>query len=92
MGLIKDLFYRGDYGLVLQKTYEQSQKLAPDDFAYVIGSLSFLGRIQEAEGLAKSSWNDLTDVQKSYAYFFLALARTRRSQYAPGQKVPATQP
>ncbi len=86
MGLIKELFYKGDYQQVLQKTYEDQSKIELELFSYIIGSLSFLGRIQEAEAFYSVHKLKLTPVQKSYSYFFLALAWTRRSQYVRAKK------
>ena len=86
MGLIKELFYRGEYQSVLQQTYENKRQIEPQLFSYVLGSLSFLGRVQEAEAFYRSRKSDLEDVLRSYAYFFLALAWTRRSQYAHAKK------
>ena len=86
MGLIKEQFYKGEYLLVLQKTYDDPSQIEIELFAYVIGSLSFLGRIQEAEALYIAHRTKLSEVQHSYAYFFLALAWTRRSQYERAKK------
>jgi hypothetical protein len=86
MGLIKDLFYKGEYQEVLGKTYENPDQLKTENFVYVIGSLSFLGRIQEAEALYSASRTRINDTQKAYVYFFLALTWTRRSQYKKAKK------
>lgn len=86
MGLIKELFYQGDYQQVLQRTFEDQNRIDLSLFSYIIGSLSFLGRIQEAESLYTVHKLKLTPVQKSYSYFFLALAWTRRSQYERAKK------
>lgn len=86
MGLIKGLFYKGEYHEVLEKTYEDPAQIKTEHFVYVIGSLSFLGRIQEAEALYSASRNRIDNTQKSYVYFFLALAWTRRSQYKKAKR------
>ncbi len=81
MGFIKELFYKGEYAEVLEKAFEVESRFELGLFSYILGSLSFLGRTQEAEALFQAHKTKLSDVQKSYAYFFLALAFTRRSQY-----------
>lgn len=86
MGLIKTLFYKGEYLEVLHKTYENQQVTALGFFPYVIGSLSFLGRAQEAEAFFRAYRTVLNSNQRSYAYFFLALAWTRRSQFQQAKK------
>lgn len=86
MGLIKALFYQGEYQEVLQKTYENQSLIALNLFPYVIGSLGFLGRAQEAEAFFRAHRTELNSTQRSYAYFFLALAWTRRSQYQQAKK------
>lgn len=99
MGLIKQLFYRGQYTEVLQKTFLQPpgavSDAAPDvssvsieegHIIYVVGSLSFLGRIREAEAVCRAQFKELSDLQKSYCYFFLGLGYTRRSQYDVAKK------
>ncbi len=86
MGLIKTLFYKGEYGEVLKSTYEGQAQIELELFSYVIGSLSFLGRTQEAEALYFAYQSKLNHTQVSYAYFFLALGLTRRSQYVKAKK------
>ncbi len=87
MGLVSELFYRGEYKQVLQKTFHENTR--PNDSSsliYTVGSLSFLGRIREAEALYRGQLNNLSDLQKSYCYFFLGLGHTRRSQYDQAKK------
>lgn len=86
MDSIKDLFYKGEYSKVLQETYITSAKSNLDYFSYVIGSLSFLGRLQEAESYYKNQESQLNHLQKSYSYFFLAIGFTRRSNYRKAKK------
>ena len=87
MGLIKQLFYRGQYPEVLQKAFSQaSVPIENDNIIYIVGSLSFLGRIREAEAVCRAQFKDLSDLQKSYCYFFLGLGYTRRSQYSEAKK------
>ncbi|MBC7741811.1 MAG: DeoR family transcriptional regulator [Bdellovibrionaceae bacterium] len=81
MGLIKQLFYQGDYAQVLAKAYDQTRKINKADMPYILGSLSFLGRTEECQALFDSQKKVLSDEQKSYGHFFLALGWTRRSHY-----------
>jgi DNA-binding winged helix-turn-helix (wHTH) protein len=82
MGLVKDLFEQGEYAQVLEKTYEDRKKVDPTLYSYIIGSLIFLGRTEEAQAYYQSLKKELTPLQRSYSYFFLAIGLTRRSQYA----------
>lgn len=86
MKSIKALFYRGEYEVVLDATYASTLAKNLEHFSYVVGSLSFLGRIIEAESYFLSHEKQLSDLQKSYTYFFLALGHTRRSQYAKAKQ------
>jgi DNA-binding winged helix-turn-helix (wHTH) protein len=86
MGLIKGLFYQGEYAQVLEKTYEDRKKIDPDNYSFIVGSLIFLGRTEEALAYYSSFKEKLTALQKSYTYFFLAIGLTRRSEYAKAKK------
>lgn len=86
MGLIRQEFELGEYAQVLEKTYEDQKKIDPDNYSFIIGSLVFLGRTSEAHAFYLSLRNVLTPVQRSYAYFFLAIGLTRRSQYQQAKK------
>lgn len=86
MGLVNELFYKGEYAQVLQKTYDSSVLSEPQHLGYVIGSLSFLGRVHEAEALYTAQRSQASDLNKVYSRFFLALGWTRRSQYEKAKK------
>ncbi len=86
MGLIKDNFYRGEYAQVLEKTYEDRKKIDPVNYSYIIGSLIFLGRLEEAISFYLIHKTEITETQKSYSYFFLAIGLTRQSQYTKAKK------
>lgn len=86
MGLVNELFYKGEYAQVLQKTYDSSVLSEPQHLGYVIGSLSFLGRVHEAEALYLAQRSQASDVNKVFSRFFLALGWTRRSQYERAKK------
>ena len=86
MGLVKQLFYQGNYSGVLEITLQGKDVIEGGDFSYAVGSLSFLGRIQEAEALFKANKDRIQRREKAYVYFFLALGWTRRSQYLKAKK------
>lgn len=86
MAFIDELFYQGKYAEVLKKTYEDQTKIDLNHTPYIIGSLSFLGRAEEAEAFFTAKEKLLQPVQSSYAHFFLSLAWTRRSQYKKARK------
>ena len=86
MGLIDQLFYQGKYAEVLEKTYEDQTKIDLAHTPFIIGSLSFLGRVEEAEAFFLAKEKLLNSVQKAYGHFFLSLAWTRRSQYKKARK------
>lgn len=81
MGIIKSHFYQGEYEKVLEKTYEDQNEIERQHLNFIVGSLSFLGRTKEAEAFYLSQKVNFTEIQKSYAYFFMAIGLTRRSQY-----------
>ena len=86
MGLVRSYFYQGEYLKVLENTYEEQNEIKHRHLDLIIGSLSFLGRTKEAEAFFVSQEKNLTDLQKSFAYFFLALGLTRRSQYIKAKR------
>lgn len=86
MGFVKDNFYQGEYAEVLRQTYEDRQKIDPSSYSYIVGSLIFLGRTEEAHAFYRSLRKDLGPVEKAYTYFFLAIGLTRRSQYPEAKK------
>lgn len=86
MGLVKDSFYQGEYAEVLKQTYEDRKKVDPSCYSYIIGSLIFLGRTEEAHAFYRSLKKELGPVEKAYTYFFLAIGLTRRSQYPLAKK------
>ncbi len=86
MTSIKDYFYQGEYAQVLEKTYENRNKIDHQNLNFIVGSLSFLGRTKEAEAFYLSQKNNFTDTQKAYAYFFMAVGLTRRSLYVKAKR------
>lgn len=86
MGFVKESFYQGEYAEVLRQTYEGRQKIDPSYYSYIVGSLIFLGRTEEAHAYYRSLKKDLGPVEKAYTYFFLAIGLTRRSQYPEAKK------
>ncbi len=86
MGFVKDSFYQGEYAEVLRQTYEDRQKVDPSHYSYIVGSLTFLGRTEEARAYYRSLKKELGPLEKAYTYFFLAIGLTRRSQYPEAKK------
>lgn len=87
MGLAQKLFYCGEYSGVLEKTFRKTQAhKRPPEIIYIIGSLSFLSRIGEAQALFEAHESRLTALEKSYCYFFLGIGFTRRSQYKQAKR------
>ncbi|MBC7466672.1 MAG: DeoR family transcriptional regulator [Bdellovibrio sp.] len=86
MGFIDQLFYQGQYAEVLEKTYEDQSKIVIGHMPYIIGSLSFLGRVEEADAFFLAKQKSLSPVQKSYGHFFLSIAWTRRSHYKKARR------
>ncbi len=86
MGFIKEYFDQGEYARVLEKTYEDRKKIDSANYSYIIGSLIFLGRTEEARAVYLGQKQSLTPLQKAYTYFFLAIGLTRRSQYEQAKK------
>ncbi len=86
MGLIKKLFYQGDYTTVLAQSYDRAGRAQPEALPFILGSLSFLGRTEECEALYFSQVEKLSPEQLAYAHFFLALGWTRRSRYKKAKR------
>jgi hypothetical protein len=80
---IKDLFLQGDYQAVVSSTLDRLQKSWQiSDMGYILGSLCFLGRPEEAETLLRTNAAKLSLEQTVQARFFLGVGFTRKSDYA----------
>lgn len=86
MDEIELLFYQGRYSQVLAKTYDDQNRINLDHTPFIIGSLGFLGRTEEAQAFFTAKEPQLKSVQKAYGHFFLSLSWTRKSQYKKAKK------
>lgn len=83
---LENLFYKGTYSEVLNRSVDASTwKQVHEDIPFVVGALSFTGRLEEAELLIKK----IQKHKKSLiiARFFLGIGLTRLSQYERAQKI-----
>lgn len=83
-GLVRD-FHRGKHSLVLDKFYGKKWKEKKEDLVPVIGSLSFLGRMQEAEALFHQKKKSVSDLEKAACRFYLGVGFSRQSSYEKGK-------
>lgn len=79
-------FYRGKHVLVLERFFEKGWKEKNEDLPAVIGSLSFLGKLQEAETLFSEKETKLSDEELVASRFYLGVGYSRQSAYAKGRE------
>jgi len=79
---LESLFYSGSHSAVLSQTIDsKSEALKITEVLFTIGSLSFLGRVEEATVLFET-YNDLLSIsERTACRFFLAIGYTRQSEY-----------
>jgi DNA-binding winged helix-turn-helix (wHTH) protein len=80
---LKDLFFQGNYQQILILSWDHPRKrwrLA--DIPHILGALSFLGRMEEAQTLFASERARLSREQVIAGRFFLGLGFTRKGDYA----------
>lgn len=78
-----DLFYRGRHREVCRRTVDSKSGLVrPGELSYVVGSLCFLGRLDEARWLLEKG----EDPQPE-ADFYLGLGLCRHSRYGEARRV-----
>lgn len=85
VGILENLFYKGTYSEVLKQSVDSPKwSQALEDIPFVVGALSFTGRLEEAEILFQK-----IKVEKSLiiARFFLGVGYTRLSHYTLAQKI-----
>jgi hypothetical protein len=85
VGILENLFYKGTYSEVLTQSVDSPNwSQAQEDIPFVVGALSFTGRIEEAEIFIQK-----IIVQRALviARFFLGVGYTRLSRYPLAQKV-----
>lgn len=78
---VSRLFFKGQYTHILQ-----SYQLGPASFAayelpFIIGALSFLGKVLEAEELYRSRHSEFSDQEKAAAIFYLGVGVMRKAKY-----------
>lgn len=78
-----NLFFQGDYQKLLARTLDHpTRRWKRVDLGFVLGSLCFVGRTEEAEMLFTEHFAKLDSEQRIQCRFFLGLGFTRRSNYA----------
>lgn len=78
--------YRGKHQEVLARTLDAPDgKVSGDQVPFVIGALSFLGRIEEAESYFRLRRNEIDERGLFASRFFLGIGFTRHSAYATGR-------
>jgi tetratricopeptide (TPR) repeat protein len=80
---IQSAFFRGDHRTVLSRTVDAARpRVARRQLQYVIGSLAFLGRVEEAQALYESQ----APAESCAARFFLGVGLCRLSRYAESRR------
>ncbi len=78
-------FYAGNYGSILAATVDSPRGLVPPDaVAFVVGSLTFRGRLDEAETTYRLFRDNMDEEARAAARFFLGIGLTRHSHHARG--------
>jgi hypothetical protein len=80
--LMHPKFQAGQYRAVAEELLEAAPATRRRYFASLVGALSFLGRLEEAEDLFALEAKKKRAVDGAAARFFLAVGFTRRSEYA----------
>ncbi len=84
----QDLFYQGRYQELLAGTIDsKAGTLADDDLPFVIGALTFRGRMSEAQHLFDVHRSRFCPVSIFLARFFLGVGYCRRSGYKESVKL-----
>jgi hypothetical protein len=80
---MQELFYQGQYKRILAESVDSPEgRFAPCDLPFVIGALTFRGRLHEAEHLYKLHKASLGDGDHFVTRFFLGVGYCRLSSYA----------
>lgn len=80
-------FYRGNYGRILAETVDSPGGVIPPEAAgFVIGALTFRGRLDEAESTYRLFQGEIDAVTGFVARFFLGINLCRHSHYARGRR------
>ena len=85
---MKDLFYSGNYRQILTATVDSREGHAESaDLPFVIGALTFRGRLHEAELLFRLRLADFCPVSIFFARFFLGVGHCRVSHYKEARRL-----
>lgn len=81
-GAVAALFYEGRYHDVLARTVDSSDGIEPDDLAFAVGALAFVGRLVEADALLAGRRATTTPARTLAAgAFFLSVAECRAGRF-----------
>lgn len=86
---LQEKFQSGDYQQVVELFYSnksKNRKRLPH-LASVVGALSFLGRLEEAEILVSLHEKSCTKIDQMACRFFLAIGWVRRSEYSRAESL-----
>lgn len=79
---LERLFYRGDYAGVLKLTVDSTKsEIRPAHLMYVIASLTFLGKVGQAELIFEQHQEKMSNEVEAAARCFLGSALCRQSEY-----------
>lgn len=89
MWKVQEKFQSGDYQQVVELFYssKSSKKKRFPHIASVVGALSFLGRMEEAEILASLHDKSCSKTDQMACRFFLAIGWVRRSEYSRAENL-----
>lgn len=80
-------FFRGNHQDVLARTIDHpGYRIRTQDLPYLIGALTFLGRIEDAASLFQIRREEVTGEDLASSRFFLGLGECRHSRYERGVK------
>jgi len=83
-------FYRGNYTKILATTVDSADGRVPAvDAAFVIGALTFRGRLDEAEATFRLFLDSMDEEARFMARFFLGVGLCRHSHHARGRALLA---
>ncbi|MFW7378557.1 MAG: hypothetical protein ACOH5I_07120 [Oligoflexus sp.] len=83
MESIEKEFTQGNHAKILANTIDvPSFQIDQDNLVYIVGSLVFLGRMDEAEITLQASWDELSIETKIEARFYMAIGFTRQWKFA----------
>ncbi len=84
MGSYSHSFYRGAHQSITDQLLNQ-KNIPPKTLPFLIGSLSFLGRLEEAERYYRQSETKISQRDQAACLFFLGVGFSRHSFYEKGR-------